>query len=74
MALLEADVSFKVVKDFMHRVTEKAVGEDVIRGIDPTQQLVKIVQDELTALMGPSDPNITLNPRGATVIRLAGLQ
>ncbi|MHC4598391.1 MAG: signal recognition particle protein [Planctomycetota bacterium] len=74
LALLEADVNFKVVKDFTRRVTEKAIGEDVIRSVTPAQQVVKIVQDELTDLMGPSDPNIPFNPRGPTVIMLAGLQ
>ncbi|MCU0723123.1 MAG: signal recognition particle protein, partial [Planctomycetes bacterium] len=74
MALLEADVHFKVVKDFIQRVTEKAVGEEVIQGVNPAQQIVKIVYDELTALMGPSDPVIPFNPKGTTVVMLAGLQ
>ncbi len=74
MALLEADVNYKVVKDFVRRVTEKAVGEEVIKGVNPAQQVVKIVQDELTELMGPTDPTIPFNPKGVTVIMLAGLQ
>ncbi|MHC5079453.1 MAG: signal recognition particle protein [Planctomycetota bacterium] len=74
LALLEADVHYKVVKDFVRRVTEKAVGEEVIRSVTPAQQVVKIVQDELTDLMGPSDPHIPFNPKGVTVIMLAGLQ
>jgi signal recognition particle subunit SRP54 len=74
MALLEADVSFKVVKDFIQRVTEKAVGEEVIRSVTPAQQVVKIVQDELTDLMGVTDTSIPFNPKGPTVIMLAGLQ
>ncbi|MHC4779464.1 MAG: signal recognition particle protein [Planctomycetota bacterium] len=74
LALLEADVNFKVVKDFIRRVTEKAIGDEVIQSVTPAQQIVKVVQDELTDLMGPSDPNIPFNPRGPTVIMLAGLQ
>jgi len=74
MALLEADVHFRVVKDFIDSVTEKALGEEVIRGVQPAQQIVKIVQDELEALMGPVDHEIPLGGDGPTVIMLAGLQ
>jgi signal recognition particle subunit SRP54 len=74
MALLEADVHFKVVKDFTRKVTEKAIGEEVIKSVRPEQQIVKIVQDEMTALMGPSDPNIPFASSGPTVIMLVGLQ
>jgi signal recognition particle subunit SRP54 len=74
LALLEADVNFKVVRDFTKRVTEKAVGEEIIRSVSPAQQIVKVVQDELTELMGPSDPQIPFAPRGATVLMLVGLQ
>ena len=74
MALLEADVHYRVVKKFIEQVTEKAVGEDVIRGVDPAQQIVKIVYDEVEALMGPVDHEIPLGGDGPTVIMLAGLQ
>ena len=72
-ALLEADVSFPVVKDFMARVTEQAVGERVLKSLDPTQQLVGIVHQELIDLMGPVDHSLHL--RGdVTVLMLCGLQ
>ena len=74
MALLEADVHYQVVKQFIEQVTEKAVGENVIRGVDPAQQIVKIVHDELEALMGPVNHEIPLGGEGPTVIMLAGLQ
>jgi len=74
LALLEADVHYRVVKTFIDSVTEKAVGEDVIRGVNPAQQIVKIVHDELVALMGPVDHEIKLSSDGPTVIMLAGLQ
>ncbi len=73
-ALLEADVSYKVVKDFINRVTEKAVGEEVIRSVSPAQQIVKIVHDELVALMGPGDVSIPFAEEGPTVLMLCGLQ
>ena len=74
MALLEADVHYRVVKKFIEQVTEKAIGEDVIRGVDPAQQIVKIVHDELEALMGPVDHEVPLGGEGPMVIMLAGLQ
>jgi len=75
VALLEADVHYRVVKKFIDAVTEKAVGEQVIRGVNPAQQIVKIVHDELTALMGPVDHEMPLGrPDGPTVIMVAGLQ
>ena len=73
-ALLEADVSFAVVKQFLAAVSEKAVGEAVIKSVDPSQQIVKVVHDELVALMGPADPAIHYAPTGVTVILVAGLQ
>jgi signal recognition particle subunit SRP54 len=73
-ALLEADVNFKVVKQFLASVTEKAVGEAVTKSVDPSQQIVKIVHDELVELMGPGDSSIDFAPTGATVILMAGLQ
>ena len=74
MALLEADVNLQVVRDFIGRVTEKALGEEVIKGVEPGQQIIKIVHDELVALMGPVDPTIPLAATPPTVIMLAGLQ
>ena len=74
LALLEADVHYRVVKDFVGRVTEQAVGEDVIRAVAPAQQIVKIVHDELAALMGPVDHDIPFVRDGVTVLMLVGLQ
>ena len=74
MALLEADVALPVVKEFMTKVTEKAVGQEVLQSVRPTDQLVKIVHDELIGLMGPGETALQLQPTGTTVIMLAGLQ
>lgn len=74
LALLEADVNFKVVKDFIKRIKERAVGEEVMGSLTPGQQVVKIVQDELTALMGGEQSNIAVADRSPTVIMMAGLQ
>jgi signal recognition particle subunit SRP54 len=74
MSLLEADVALPVVKDFMEKVSVKAVGEDVLNAVEPSQQLVKVVHDELIALMGPVDSRITYKGEGPTVILMAGLQ
>ena len=73
LALLEADVNFKVVKDFVQRVREKALGREVLESLTPGQQVVKIVHDELSALMGGAHVDINLkgNP---VVILIAGLQ
>jgi len=73
-ALLEADVNYNVVQEFMGRVTEKAVGAELIRTVRPEQQIVKIVHDELVELMGPADPTIRFEKTGPTVIMLCGLQ
>ncbi len=75
-ALLEADVSLPVVKDFMARVTEQAVGERVLKSLDPDQQLVGIVYQELVNLMGPVDHSLHLQRRrdGADALRPAGLR
>ncbi len=73
MALLEADVNFKVVKDFVEKVRVRAVGKDVIESITPGQQVVKIVNDELSALMGGGQSRINLAPNPPTVIMLVGL-
>ncbi len=73
MALLEADVNFKVVKDFVEKVRARAVGKEVIDSITPGQQVVKIVNDELCALMGGGQSKISLSPNPPTVIMLVGL-
>ena len=74
MALLEADVNYRVARDFVKRVREAAVGEEVLRGVDPAQQFVKIVHDELVGLLGPTEAQIRYNQSGPTVIMMAGLQ
>ena len=74
MALLEADVSYKVVKDFTKSVTERCVGADVLVSLTPAQMIVKIVDEELTRLMGSDAKHITTNPNGPTVVMLVGLQ
>jgi signal recognition particle subunit SRP54 len=74
LALLEADVNFEVVKDFVGRVRERAVGADVLKSLTPGQQVVKIVHEELTALMGSGDSKLAFAGRPPTVILLAGLQ
>src|SRR5918995_1105177 len=74
LALLEADVNFRVVKDFVARVKERALGHDVARSLTPGQQVVKIVHEELTALMGTGDSKLVFASKGPTVILLAGLQ
>ena len=75
MALLEADVSFKVVKQFIKAVQERAIGQDVMNGLNPGQMVIKIVNDELVSLMGSETTEIALRPAGEiTVIMMAGLQ
>ena len=74
LALLEADVNFKVVKDFVAQVRERAVGQDVTKSLTPGQQVVKIVHEELTALMGTGSSQLAFGGRPPTVILLAGLQ
>ena len=74
MALLEADVSYKVVKDFTKSVTERCVGTDVLEALSPAQMIVKIVNEELTALMGSETKHINISPNGPTVVMLVGLQ
>ncbi len=74
MALLESDVSYKVVKDFTKSVTERCVGTDVLESLTPAQMIVKIVNEELTRLMGSDLKHITVNPKGPTVVMLVGLQ
>ena len=74
LALLEADVNFNVVRQFTSDVREKALGEEVLKRVDPGQQVVKIVSDELTELMGGAARDLALSPRKPTVVVLAGLQ
>jgi signal recognition particle subunit SRP54 len=74
LALLEADVNFEVVKDFVAQVRERAVGQDVLKSVTPGQQVVKIVHDELTELMGTGSSQLVFTGRSPTVILLAGLQ
>jgi signal recognition particle subunit SRP54 len=74
LALLEADVNFKVVKNFTAAVKERALGADVVGQLNPGQQVVKIVSEELTALMGGASGEIAFSPRPPTIILMAGLQ
>jgi signal recognition particle subunit SRP54 len=74
LALLEADVNFEVVKDFVAQVRERALGQEVLKSVTPGQQVVKIVHDELTALMGAGSSQLVFTGRPPTVILLAGLQ
>lgn len=74
MALLEADVSFKVVKDFIGAVTARATGQDVLDSLTPAQMVVKIVNEELTNLMGSKNTKITISSKPPTVVMLVGLQ
>ena len=74
IALLEADVNFAVVKDLVAKVSEKAVGENVLKGLNPTQQVIKIVNDELIAVMGGTSSKIEISPKPPTVILMCGLQ
>ena len=74
LALLEADVNFKVVKEFVKSVTERAVGSDVLESLLPAQQIVKIVNEELIKLMGSETPKINISPKPPTVIMMVGLQ
>ena len=74
LALLEADVNFKVVREFVASVKEKALGEDVMASLTPGQQIIKIVNDELTDLMGGAGSKLTYSPKGFTVLMMVGLQ
>ncbi len=74
LALLEADVSFKVVKQFVAQVTEKAVGSDVLEALSPAQQIIKIVNQELTELMGGAGTKLTISSKPPTVVMMVGLQ
>lgn len=74
IALLEADVNFQVVRDFINRVSEKASGEDILKGLNSTQQVIKIVNDELIALMGNTHSKLAVADRPPTIIMMCGLQ
>ena len=74
MALLEADVNFKVVKDFVATIKEKSLGQGVLKSLSPDQMVIKIVKDELVDMMGGSGSKLTYSPSGFTVIMLVGLQ
>jgi len=74
LALLEADVNFKVVREFVSRVTERAVGADVLESLLPAQQIVKIVNEELIAIMGGENAKLDISPKPPTVVLMCGLQ
>ncbi len=74
VALLEADVNLKVAKDFIAEVSEKAVGQKILESLNPAQQVIKIVNEELIALMGPSNAKLEVSPKPPTVIMMCGLQ
>ncbi len=74
LALLEADVNFKIVKSFTKKVTERAVGQEVLSSLTPAQHVIKIVNEELTALMGETQSKLTFSSSGMTVFMMVGLQ
>ena len=74
IALLEADVNIRVAKEFIATVSEKAVGQQVLESLNPAQQVIKIVNDELIALMGPANAKLEVSPKPPTVIMMCGLQ
>ncbi|WP_078554724.1 signal recognition particle protein [Bacillus alkalicellulosilyticus] len=74
LALLEADVNFKVVKDFIAKVKERAIGQEVLKSLTPGQQVIKVVNEELTALMGGEQSKIAVAPKAPTVVMMVGLQ
>ncbi|MBQ9634750.1 MAG: signal recognition particle protein [Acidaminococcaceae bacterium] len=74
MALLEADVNFKVVKSFVARIKERALGAEIQQNLSPSQQIIKIVDEELTALLGGTQAKLTVAPKPPTIIMLVGLQ
>lgn len=74
MALLEADVNFKVAKDFVKSVTEKATDAEILESLSPAQQVIKIVNEELTALLGGQNARLTIAPNPPTIVMMAGLQ
>ncbi|MBQ8342248.1 MAG: signal recognition particle receptor subunit alpha, partial [Clostridia bacterium] len=74
LALLEADVNFKVVRDFVKMVSERAVGAEVLESLVPAQQVVKIVNEEMIRLMGETQAKLTIAPKPPTVVMMVGLQ
>ena len=74
LAMLEADVNYKIVKDFIAIVQEKALGQDVLKSLTPGQQVIKIVKDELVELLGGEESKINITPNPPTIIMLVGLQ
>ena len=74
LALLEADVNFKVVREFVKTVTERAVGAEVLESLMPAQQIIKIVHEELIRLMGETNTKLTISSRPPTVVMMVGLQ
>lgn len=74
LALLEADVNYKIVKDFINIIQEKALGESVLKSLTPGQQVVKIVNEELIELLGGTQSKVNFSPNPPTVIMLVGLQ
>lgn len=74
LALLEADVNFKVVKDFINKVSERAMGQDVLESLTPGQQVIKVVHEELIELMGRVPSKVTFSPKPPTILMLVGLQ
>lgn len=74
IALLEADVNYIIVKDFIKKVTERAIGAEILHSLTPGQQVIKIVNEELTALMGSTQAKLTISPKPPTIIMMCGLQ
>ena len=74
IALLEADVNLSVVKQFINNVSEKAVGDDILKGLNPTQQVIKVVNEELIAIMGKDHSKINIADKPPTIILMCGLQ
>ena len=74
LALLEADVNYKIVKEFIANIQEKALGRDVLKSLTPGQQVVKIVKDELVELLGGTESKVNFSPNPPTIIMLVGLQ
>ena len=74
LALLEADVNFKIVKEFISEVETKALGQEVLKSLTPGQQVVKIVKDEMTELLGGQESKINFTPNPPTIVMLVGLQ
>ena len=74
IALLEADVNFSVVKDFITKVSDKAIGDDILKSLTPGQQVIKVVNEELITLLGSTHTKLEVNPKPPTVIMMAGLQ